>query len=208
MVTHRDPGNGPEDRTPRTGQLTATTSRLTTEMCSDLHIHLTPVVTCCHLGTLILCPICVLSGSGVSYLCPERHPTGPRSPTRRGGGGGPRLGDATARPTVERPRTRPLGPRPRRAFTPPPVGPRFRSWPSISRHGGGRSSGSSASSSDHPPRHRGHHHPHRPTWPAAQQRSSATGPADEPIADGSKATSGLPVTLPAGRSCGGGLASR
>ncbi len=25
MVTHRDPGNGPEDRTPRTGQLTATT---------------------------------------------------------------------------------------------------------------------------------------------------------------------------------------
>ena len=26
MVTHRDPGNGPEDRTPRTGKLTTTTT--------------------------------------------------------------------------------------------------------------------------------------------------------------------------------------
>ena len=59
-----------------------------------------------------------------------------------------------------------------------PVGPRSRSWPSISRHRGGRASGSSASSSDHPPRHRGHHHPHRPNGYAAQWRYRASRRAD------------------------------
>jgi len=39
MVTHRDPGNGPEDRTPRTGLLTATTCTFPPEMCSDLQVH-------------------------------------------------------------------------------------------------------------------------------------------------------------------------